>query len=48
MFSINLISFSRSRQAWQKFDYAQKYILTDKTIAKWAVGALCSFINNVS
>jgi hypothetical protein len=47
MFSIDLISFFRSRQAWQKFDYAQKYILTDTTITKWAVGALSSFINNV-
>lgn len=24
--------------AWQKIDYAQKYILTDRTISKWEVG----------
>ncbi|CAF1027358.1 unnamed protein product [Adineta ricciae] len=30
--------------AWQKFDYAQKYILTDATVTKWTDNDLCQVL----
>jgi hypothetical protein len=40
----NPIAELKLAMAWQKLDYAQKYILTDRTISKWDVGLFIYFL----